>query len=108
MKKLLVIVVLAAAGYAVYAYVLRPPEQRACGRLAELCGLDPDGAQVLRCRQMLDAVKPSNAAAAAQFVTCVGDANSCGAAAGCASGVALSASAGFAKDFLSGLQKMLP
>jgi hypothetical protein len=106
MKKLLVIMVLAVAAYAAYAYVVRPAEKRACTRLAELCGLDPGGAESERCREMLDALKKSNAASVAQVTTCVADAKSCAEAAGCASGAALSAGAGFAKDFLSGLQKM--
>jgi hypothetical protein len=104
MKKLLVIAVLAVAAYATYAYVLRPPERQACLRLAELCGRDPDSAE--RCHQLLDTLKQSSPASAAQLTTCVADAKSCAEAAGCASGAALSAGAGFAKDFLSGLQRM--
>jgi hypothetical protein len=106
MKKLLVLGLLAAAAcaaYAVYAYVIRPPEKRACMHVAELCGLDPRGAE--RCSQMLDGLKKSNAATVGQLTTCVAGAKSCSEAAGCASGAALSAGVGFAKDFLTGLQK---
>jgi hypothetical protein len=105
MKKLLVLVVLAVAGYAGYAYVVRRPEKRACMRLAELCGLDTGGEQTLRCSEMLVTLKKSNAEGVARLATCVGDAKSCGEAAGCASGVMLSAGASFARDFLNGLQK---
>jgi hypothetical protein len=105
MKKLLVLVVLMVAGYAGYAYVVRPPEKRACVRLAELCGLDAGGEQTLRCNEMLVALKKSNAEGVARLADCVGEAKSCGEAAGCASGAILSAGASFAKDFLSGLQK---
>jgi hypothetical protein len=107
MKKLLTIVVLAVVAYAVYAYVLRPPEKRACARLAELCGFDPSGGESQQCTRMLDTLKQSNAQSVAQVATCVGDAKSCGEAAGCVSGAALSAGAGFARDFLGGLQKMV-
>jgi hypothetical protein len=107
MKKLLVLSVLAVAAYAVYAYVIRPPEKRACLHIAELCGLDRPGGEAERCSQTLDALEKSNAETAAQITKCVADAKSCGEAAGCASGAALSAGAGFAKDFLGGLQKTM-
>jgi hypothetical protein len=107
MKKLLVLLLLAAAAYAVYAFVIRPPEKRACLRIADLCGFDPRGDQTERCTQMLDAFKKSNAPAAAQVTTCVGDAKSCGEAVGCASGAALSIGTDFVKDFLTGLQKTI-
>jgi hypothetical protein len=106
MKKLLVIAVLAVAAYAAYAYVVRPPEKRACARLAELCGLDARGGESERCQDMLDALKKSSAASSARVTTCLSEAKSCGEAAGCASGAALSAGAGFAKDFIDGLQKI--
>ena len=106
MKKLLVLVVLAVSAYAAYVYVVRPPEQRACSRLADLCRLGPRGAEPERCREMLDALKQSNPASVAQVTTCVAEAKSCAEAAGCVSGAALSTGAGFAKDFLNGLQKM--
>jgi hypothetical protein len=54
---------------------------------------------------MLKTLKQSNADGVARLATCVGDAKSCGEAAGCASGVMLSAGAGFARDFLNGLEK---
>jgi hypothetical protein len=107
MKKLLTIVVLAVAAYAVYAYVVRPPEKRACARLAELCGLDASGSESQQCTSMMDTLKQSNAASVAKAATCVADAKSCAEAGGCVSGAALSAGAGFAKDFLGGLQKMV-
>jgi len=107
MKKLLVILVLLGAAFAAYAFVIRPPEKRACMRVADLCGLAPQGGETERCTQMLDSLKRSNAPALAQVTTCVADAKSCGEAAGCASGAALSVGTGFMKDFFNGLQKTM-
>jgi hypothetical protein len=107
MKKLLVLAVLAVAAYGAYAFVLRPPEKRACMRAAELCGLDPGGGDLDRCLQMFDSLKKSNVDSVGQATTCIADAKSCGEAAGCASGVALTVGTGFVKDFLSGLQKSI-
>jgi hypothetical protein len=103
MKKVLVLLVLAAAAYAAYAFVIRPPERRACIRMAELCGLGESEAQ--QCTQTLDSLKKSNASSVAQAATCIADAKSCGEAMGCASGTALTIGTGFLKDFLNGLQK---
>jgi hypothetical protein len=105
MKKLLVLLLLAGAAYAAYAFVIRPPEKRACLRVADLCGLDPRGSETQRCVEMLDSLKKSNSDMVAQVTACVGDAKSCGEAAGCASGAALSIGTGFVKDFLTGLSK---
>ena len=105
MKKLLVLLLLAGAAYAAYAFVIRPPEKRACMRVAELCGLDPRGSEAQNCVEMLDSLKKSNADAISQVTSCVGGAKSCGEAAGCASGAALGIGTSFVKDFLSGLSK---
>jgi hypothetical protein len=107
MKKLLVLVVLAAAGYAAYAFVLRPPAKRTCMRAAELCGLDGSGTETEQCVQLLDSLKKSNPASVEQVTTCIADAKSCGEAAGCASGAALTLGTGFVKGFLSGIQKSI-
>jgi len=110
MKKLLGLALLAVAAcavYAAYAYVIRPPEKRACMHVAELCGLDPHGAEAERCNQTLDGLKKSNAGNAEKLTACVADAKSCSEVAGCASGAVLSAGAGFTKDFLMGLQKAM-
>ena len=107
MKKLVVIALLAAAAYGAYAYVLRPPAKRTCMRAAELCGLDPTGKQTDQCMQALDSLKKSNPASVDQVTTCMAAAKSCGEAAGCASGVALTLGAGFVQDFLNGIQKSI-
>jgi hypothetical protein len=105
MKKLIAILVLLGVAYAAYAFVLRTPEKRACGRVAELCGFSANGAETQRCLETLDAIKSSNANVASDFATCTGTAESCAAALGCASGAALDMGTGFVKDFLSGLGK---
>ncbi len=105
MKKLLVLLLLAGAAYAAYAFVIRSPEKRVCMRMAELCGLDSGGSETRNCVEMLDSLKKASPDAVSQVTSCVGDARSCGEAAGCASGAALSIGTGFVKDFLSGLAK---
>jgi hypothetical protein len=107
MKKLLILLVLVAAGYAAYALVLRPPARRTCLRAADLCGLDPRGNETEQCVQMLDSLRKSNPESVEQVTTCMAEAKSCGAAAGCASGVAMTLGAGFVKEFLGGLQKSI-
>ncbi|HEY5284062.1 MAG TPA: hypothetical protein VIM14_14815, partial [Polyangia bacterium] len=69
MKKLLVLVVLATAGYAAYALVLRSPTKRTCMRTADLCGLDPRGRETEQCLQMLDSLKKSNPSSVEQVTT---------------------------------------
>jgi hypothetical protein len=105
MKKLIAILVLLGVAYAAYVFVLRTPEKRACGRVADLCGFSGNGAETQRCLETLDAIKSSNANVASDFATCTGKAESCAAALGCASGAALDMGTGFVKDFLSGLGK---
>ena len=104
-KKLLTLLVLAAAAVAVYLFVLPSPEKRACLRVADLCGLEPTGAETQRCLRTLDSLKTSNAAAVADFATCTGEAKSCPGAFGCASGAALDFGTGLVKDFFSGFSK---
>ena len=104
MKKLLALPVMATAVVAVYLFVLRSPEKRACLRVADLCGLEPMGAETQRCLKMLDSLK-TNATAVADFATCTGEAKSCGGALGCASSAALDIGTGLVKDFFSGLGK---
>lgn len=97
------LLVLAAAAYAAYAFVRRPPEKRACARMAELCGLGDQ--QVEQCVSALASLKRSNAASVARATACVAGAKSCGETMGCVSGAALNFGAGFVTDFLTGVQK---
>jgi hypothetical protein len=105
MKKLLAFLVLAAAAVAVYLFLLRSPGKRACLRVADLCGLEPMGAETQRCLKMLDSLKTSNAAAVADFATCTGEAKSCPGALGCASGAALHIGTGLVQDLFTGFSK---
>jgi hypothetical protein len=105
MKKSIAILVLLAAAYAVYVFVIRSPEKRACARMGELCGFSAGGAEDQRCLDALDAIKSSNASAVSDFATCTSKAESCAGALGCASGVALEVGTGLLKDFFSGLGK---
>jgi len=105
MKKLLALLILAAAAVAVYSFVFHAPDKRACLRVADLCRLDPMGAETQRCLKMLDSLKTSSATAVADFESCTSEAKSCPGALGCASGAALDIGTGFVKDFLSGFSK---
>ena len=105
MKKLLVLLAVATMAVAVYLFVLRSPEKRACLRVADLCGLEPTGAETQRCLQMLDSLKTSSPTAMADFATCSSEAKSCAGALGCASGAALHLGTGIVKDFLTGFSK---
>ena len=105
MKKLLALLILAAAAVAVYLFVFHSPEKRACLRVADLCRLDPMGTETQRCLKMLDSLKTSNATAVADFASCTSEAKSCPGALGCASGAALDIGTGFVKDFFSGFSK---
>jgi hypothetical protein len=103
MKKLVLVAVLAAVAYAVYAFVISPPEKRACARAANLCGLGES--EVQSCVDTLRSVEKSNPDSVAKITSCVADAKSCGEAMGCAASGALTIGTGFVKDFVNGLQK---
>jgi hypothetical protein len=105
MKKLLALLGLAAGAVAVCLFVLRSPEKRACLRVADLCGLEPMGAETQRCMKMLDSLKTPDATVVADFATCTGEAKSCAGALGCASRATLDIGTGFVKDFFSGFGK---
>jgi len=105
MKKLVAILVLAAAAYAAYVFVIRTPEKQACLHLADLCGFDPKGGDTQQCLGTLDSLKTANATAVSDFITCTGEAKSCAGALGCASGAALGIGTSAVKDFLSGFGK---
>src|SRR5689334_17780500 len=102
MKKLLAfVIVLGAAGFLVYRYVLTSATERSCQRLATLCG---QKAGVESCVRGMAELGKTNKEAAARFDTCVGEANSCAAAVGCGVGAGLSAAGGLVNDFIKGLE----
>jgi hypothetical protein len=104
-RKLVVLAVLVVVALAGYVLLVRPPERRACRRVAELCGFDPTGVETDRCTEMLRSLKQANMAAAASASKCVSDARSCAEAAGCASEAALRIGAGLVKDFVGGMHQ---
>ena len=109
MKKLLVVAIVLGLGYAAYAYVIRPPEKRACARISELCGGERQvsSADLEQCRSMFSSLGKDNPEQARKVGDCLSGATSCGEAIGCSAGAALNVGAGFAKSFFEGLQKSL-
>jgi hypothetical protein len=53
---------------------------------------------------MLNSLKKSDPSSVEQVTSCIADAKTCGEAAGCASGMALTLGTGFVQGFLKGLQ----
>src|SRR5260370_27419162 len=116
--KLLVLAgIVGVGGYVVWAKV-RPPEKRACARLAELCegqrdkigsddkddkdyGDGKDGA----CEEFFSALKRHAPDAVPRTTSCVSESRSCGQAVGCVSGGAIQLGTGFARDFADGLEQ---
>ena len=89
MKKLLAfVIVLGAAGFLVYRYVLTSATERSCERLARLCGKT---APVESCVRGMTQLSKSNKDAASRFDACMADAKSCAAGVGCGVGSGLSA-----------------
>jgi hypothetical protein len=107
MKKVLIFLILAAAGYGAYVFLLRPPEKKACARIAELCGIEQKGGNSEQCNQMFETLKKANADKAGEVAKCMADAKSCGEVAGCTAGAAVTVGADLAKEFLKGLQKTM-
>jgi hypothetical protein len=102
MKKLLAFVlVLGAAGFLIYRYVLTSATERSCQRLATLCG---QKAGVERCVSGMAELGKTNKEAASRFDTCIADAKSCAAGVGCGVGAGLSAAGGLLNDFVKGLE----
>jgi hypothetical protein len=102
MKKLLVfVIVLGAAGFLVYRYVLTSATERSCQRLATLCGKT---AGVESCVRGMTELGKTNKEAASKFDSCIADANSCAAGVGCSVGAGLSAAGGLLNDFVKGVE----
>ncbi|HKA90474.1 MAG TPA: hypothetical protein VKE22_22585 [Haliangiales bacterium] len=79
MRRLIVLAfILAAAGAALWWFWLRPSAGRACGRMADLCGL-PDAS----CREHLDRASDETSA---RLARCLLEAKTCPEAIGCAAG----------------------
>ena len=107
MKKLLVVaVIVAAAGWLAYAKLLRPTPQRACDRIAQLCGDSGRASSDDKsCADFFDALAAHGDEQSGKTAQCVLDARSCPEALGCTAGGAVKIGAGVAKGFLDGFQK---
>jgi hypothetical protein len=102
MKKLLAfVIVLGAAGFLVYRYVLTSATERSCERLATLCGRK---AAIEGCVRSLTELGKSNKEASSRFDTCIAEAKSCSAGVGCGVGAGLSAARGLLNDFVKGVE----
>jgi hypothetical protein len=102
MKKLLaLLLVLGAAGFLVYRYVLTSAPERSCERLATLCG--QKDLRLEGCVRGMSELGKTNKEAASKFETCVSDAKTCGEGAGCLVGAGLNAAGGVLNDFIKGI-----
>ena len=102
-----VVTVLLAAALAIGAWFVYTrylaPEKRACAAVVNRCGLSGDQAD--SCERLIEEVRKADAEASKRLASCLGDAESCAEAAGCATGAG---SAVFSKafiEFLDGLRK---
>jgi hypothetical protein len=103
MKKLVALVIVAAIGFGVYRFVLRPPEKRACSRLADLCGgMKPEEADHCT-KDVADLRTNLTSEARDKLDSCVSNAATCAEAVGCMAGGGLNAAAGLFNQFLKGL-----
>ena len=102
MKKLLAfVIVIGAAGFLIYRYVLTSATERSCERLATLCG---QKSGVERCVSGMAELGKTNKEAASKFDSCVASATSCAAGVGCGVGAGLSAAGGLLNDFVKGVE----
>ncbi|MBI4952152.1 MAG: hypothetical protein HY908_08965 [Myxococcales bacterium] len=107
MKKLILIVLLAAAlaGVAVYFLMVRGGRTAVCHRLGELCGKG-ESATAGKCTDSLTRVEEAiDPEAMRKVERCVLGAKSCAEAAGCMSGMGLKAVKDVATDVFDGLKK---
>jgi hypothetical protein len=107
MKKLLLVLVVVGAGaFLVHRYVLASPEQRACSKMASLCGMK--GEEVNRCESDLTEMsKALGSDVRGQAAKCVADAKTCAEAMGCYTGAGLSGLGKALDQFFQGLGKGL-
>jgi predicted negative regulator of RcsB-dependent stress response len=86
---LLILALIAGAGWYAYNTWLRPPERQACLRLAELCGSEGD-AKLDQCEERLGKLEEATGEQAfGETVACVEQAETCIKATGCLAGGAL-------------------
>lgn len=106
-RTLILLSLLALAGYGVYAFLLRRAGSDPCTRFAELCGIERQGDDSDTCRRVALALKKTSVAESDRMAACISEAKSCSEATGCTVGAALKTGADLAKGFLGGLQKAM-
>ncbi len=105
MKKFGVVVILAVGGYFAWQQFLTP-QKRACSKLASLCDHDAD--QRASCESAFAQIEKSGGSEqSARLASCLADASSCPAGAGCLAGAGISAAGNAAVDFIKGMTKTL-
>ena len=105
MKKFIFVVVLAVGGYFAWQHFLRP-DKRACSKLASLCDHSDD--QRASCESVFAQIEKSGGSdEATKLSSCMSEANSCAAGAGCLAGAGLNAAGNAAVDFIKGMTKTL-
>jgi hypothetical protein len=106
MKKLLALLIVGGVAWVAYGRFIKPPEKRACQRLAELCGDDGDGAG--KCVKDIADIGKMSPEALGKLDSCVAGAKSCVEATGCLFGAGMGAAGGMFNDFMKGVGKSLP
>ena len=105
-KWLIVLVVVAVAGY--FGYFYMHPEKRACARLvSDLChkSASPD-ADREKCEELFRTVRDkAGSDAASNSARCIGDSDSCAGAVGCMTGAVGKVGVGLFGEFLRGAEK---
>jgi hypothetical protein len=105
MKKLFLLVLFVAGGFAAYRYGLFQPERRACRKLAQLCGEQAGG--VDKCVQDLEPLSRSSPAAVEKLDKCVKDASGCAQGIGCLLGAGATAAGNMLTDMIKGIGKAM-
>jgi hypothetical protein len=111
MKKILAIVLVlgVVGGGVAFALMRRTPEQSACMRVADLCGVKDGTKEDLdKCVTDVDQWrKVAGDETVDKGMKCVADAKTCGEAMGCTAGAGIKGVQGIVNDFMKGLGKGL-
>jgi hypothetical protein len=105
MKKLFLLLLLAAAAYLGYRYFITTAEARSCRHLADLCG--DKTKEVDKCVEDVRELGKASREAVTRFDACVAGAKSCGEGAGCLVGAGFGAAGTMLNDFVKGVGKAI-